>query len=123
WRTADEISGIIDAARALVFRDLRIRAQWPRAIHFAIGNVRSMQSLWGFALLHPLLERNHFVKHVRTFTAAAVAHPRCQEQPDILGRIRCAAHSFDDAVVVLNGIRRRNLGITPAVIHEEFPAM
>src|SRR6266704_3620851 len=75
-RTANEIGGIVDAARALVFGDLRIGAQRTRAVYLAVGTVRRGQLLRRFALFHPLLERADFVEHVGTFTAAAVTHSR-----------------------------------------------
>jgi hypothetical protein len=85
--------------------------------------VRSIEHLGSFALLDPLLERAHFVKHVRPFAAAAVAHARFQEQPDTVGRVGGTAHLFNDAVVILDGIQRRNLRVTPAVIQQQLPAV
>ena len=37
YGTADEIGGVVDAARALVFGDLRIGAQRTRAVHLAVS--------------------------------------------------------------------------------------
>src|SRR6185503_5774121 len=85
-----EISGVVDAARALVSGDLRIGAQGTRAVHLAVGTVRRDQLLRRFALLHPLLERAYFVEHIGTFATVAVAHSRLEERPDTVGRAGCA---------------------------------
>src|SRR5437867_2701556 len=77
--TADEIGGVIDAARALVFGDLRIRTQRTRAVHLAVGAVGRDQLVRRHALFHPALKRADFIEYIGTFTAAAVAHSGLQE--------------------------------------------
>src|SRR5439155_1727953 len=46
-----------------------------------------------------------------------------QEQTHAAHRLRRAAQVLDDAVVVLDRIQRRHVGIAPAVIERQFPAM
>src|SRR5262245_52008679 len=52
-----EIRSLVDAAGALVFGDLRKRAQWTRAVHLTVCTVRCVQHARRFALFYPLLER------------------------------------------------------------------
>src|SRR5438034_242603 len=82
-------------------------------VDLAAGTVRCIQLFRRFALFHPSLERADFVEHIGTFTAAAVAHSRRQEQPHVVGRLGRAAQVLDDAFVVLDGIHRRDIRVAP----------
>src|SRR5262249_32773511 len=71
---AEEVVGLVDAASALVLRDLRIRAERPRAVHLAVGRMGRQDGGGGFPLLAPLLERCQHVEYVRSLTASAMPH-------------------------------------------------
>src|SRR5258705_4133411 len=80
-RDADEVLGVVDAARSLVARDLWIRAERTAAIDLAGGRVRRQDRGGRLALLAPLLERRQRVEDVGALAAAAVSHARRVEQP------------------------------------------
>jgi len=52
---AREVGGLVDAARTLVFRHLRIGTQRTRAIYFTVGAMGSDDFLGSLALFHPLV--------------------------------------------------------------------
>src|SRR4029434_7748118 len=65
---------LVDAAGSLVSRDLWIRAERTRAVHFAADRMCREDGGGRLSLLPPLLERGQRVKDVRPFAAAAVPH-------------------------------------------------
>src|SRR6185295_11548732 len=90
-RSAREVRGLVDTARALVFRDLRVRAQRTRAVDSAVSGMRRDERLWRLAVFDPLLEGTDFVERARTFPAAAVTHAGREKQPNAIGRLGRAA--------------------------------
>src|SRR5262245_55370651 len=111
---AREVQSVVRAAGALPARDLRIEAQGPRAIGFSAGRVRRDDAVGRDALFGPLLERGEHVELVRSRAAAAVAHPRREEEPIELARLVEAAHRLHHGVVVRNGVLRRDDRVGPA---------
>src|SRR5690242_4801812 len=54
--SADKILRVVDAALACILGDLRVGAERPRAVHGAVGEVRSDHHLRRFVFLGPLLQ-------------------------------------------------------------------
>src|SRR6185436_14556764 len=119
---ADKVRGLIDAARALVRRDLRIRAQRTRAIDRAALAVRRDDHGRRRALLHPLLERADLVEVVGAFAAAAVRHARRHEQTVIAADLAGAAGGLHDLLVIRGRVEPGDLRIGPAVVREQLAA-
>src|SRR5262249_50618594 len=122
-RAAQEILGFIDASRALVFGDLRIRAQRARTIHLSAGAVRRDDLVRRHTVFNPLFERADLIEHVRTFAAAAMTHARFHKQPNILRGIVHAAQVRDDALVITRRVHGRDIGIAPALVKKKLAAV
>src|SRR5215472_18365455 len=87
---------------------------------------------WGFAVFHPVDERGKDVmpgvaswrrfiltEHSRTRSSSAVLHARNHIETQRL--LRClTANGFDDTVVIVDGIQRRNAGVVPSVIQDQL---
>src|SRR5579864_1748359 len=101
-RGTPEVRGLVDAARALVLRDLRIRTQRTGPIDLSSGGVRSDDGIRGLALLDPSLEEADLVECVGSFAAAAMGHAGREEHTDAIRSVRRAAQALHDAVVVLD---------------------
>src|SRR6185503_6969549 len=83
-----KVVGLVDAAGSLVSRNLRIRAQRTRSVHFAVGRMCREDGGWCFPLFAPLLECGQRVKDVRPFAAATVSHAwRVEETNGVIHRL------------------------------------
>src|SRR5438093_931426 len=71
---ANKIRRIVDAAGALVFRNLRIRTQRPRSLDLPVTGAGCDDAVRRLALLDPLVQRAHFVEDIRSFSARAMPH-------------------------------------------------
>src|SRR5688572_3888055 len=71
---AGEILGLVNAARALVARHLRIGAERPRTRDSSVHNLRRQNLVRRLRVLAPLLERGNGIELVRTVPAAAMSH-------------------------------------------------
>src|SRR5690349_5573779 len=94
-----EVGGLVDAAFALVPRDLWVRAQGARAIHDVVGAMRGQNLIWRLPLLDPTLDDRDHVEVAGTFAATAVAHAGRHEEPVAVAQMR-GAEFFLDATVV-----------------------
>src|SRR5262249_50258208 len=103
-RRARPVRRVLEIAAALVFRVLRIRAQRTGEARRPVGGWNRRRR---YVLLAPLLERPDRVERVGTVAAAAVPHAWHHEQPREVGDVP-AAHFLHDAVVVLDGVDRRD---------------
>ena len=66
WHLADEACGVVDAARAFVFRHLRIRAKRTRPVHSAAGDVRRDDLFRRHTAFPPALHYRHLVELIGT---------------------------------------------------------
>ena len=117
---AEETVRLVDAASALVSRHLRVRAERTRPIDLAAGRQVRRDDLGGrLALFAPLLERVQRVEGVGAFAAAAMRHPRREEQPHRLIHL-LTAHGLDQPRVVIHRRARRDVLVGPPVIDEQL---
>src|ERR1019366_65046 len=91
-----------------------------RAVHFAGRRMRSNDLVRSSPFLDPLVEGAFEVHLVRSFTAAAVAHPGRQEQTDGIRSLLLAAERIQHALVVLNRGQWRDVRIGPAVVQKQL---
>jgi hypothetical protein len=68
-QSAHEVRRLVDTACAVVASDLRVGAEWPRAIDFALGAVCSDDARRSFSLLDPPLNEADLVERVGTVFA------------------------------------------------------
>ena len=73
-QSAREVRRLVDTARAVVASDLRVGAEWPRAIDFALGAVCCDHARRSFSLLDPPLNEANFVERVGTLSTDAMSH-------------------------------------------------
>jgi hypothetical protein len=63
-QSAREVRRLVDTSGAVVASDLRVGAEWPRAIDFALGAVCSDDARRSFSLLDPPLNEADLVERV-----------------------------------------------------------
>src|SRR5437773_1640414 len=84
-RGAGPVRRVLEIARALVLRVLRVRAEWARQARALVGR-RYRRRRQG--LLAPFLERADRVERVWTVAATAVPHAGHHEQPREVAGVR-----------------------------------
>src|SRR5207245_11262896 len=109
---AGEIRRVIDAARPLVDRLLRIRAERPRTARHRAA--RGDDPLRRLPLLHPGHQRPERIERVRPGASAAVVHVGHQEEAEEGLHALLAAHLAPDLLVVLDGLEGAERMVGPA---------
>jgi hypothetical protein len=79
-QSAREVRRLVDTACAVVASDLRVGAEWPRAIDFALGAVCSDDARRSFSLLDPPLNEADLVERVGTLSTDAMSHAGYHEK-------------------------------------------
>src|SRR5579862_5315011 len=71
---ARKAGSVVGAARTLIRRDLRIRAERTRHIHVSAGHMRSQNLIGGAVRFTPAFHHTHFIELVGPDAALAVIH-------------------------------------------------
>ena len=78
-QSAREVRCLVDTACAVVASDLRVGAEWPRAIDFALGAVCSDDARRSFSLLDPPLNEADLVERIGAFSQRHLSLPALAE--------------------------------------------
>jgi hypothetical protein len=79
-RYTGEVSSVVDAAAAVVPRDLGVRAQRSSANGISVDDFCGPNLRWGFTSLHPSLQRPEPIEDVRAGATSAMTHAGQQKQ-------------------------------------------
>jgi hypothetical protein len=79
-RYTREVSGVVDAAAAVVLRDLGVWAQRSSANGSSVDDLGRPNLRWGFTSLDPSLQRPEPIEDVWTGATSAMTHARHQKQ-------------------------------------------
>ncbi len=120
WRDAAEIGRIIDAALALVSRNLRVRTQRSGSHDLIVDDSARGDGSGRGVFLHPVDDCGHGIVAVRTDATAAVRHAGNHEQPEEV--FRAGAILLRCLFIVVNARHRLQDGVRPAIRHEQLAA-
>src|SRR6187401_3446892 len=112
WRYARPVLRVLEIARALVLRVLRIRTQRSRQSRTL---VRPHHLRRRDALLTPLFHGCDRVERVGAVATAAVRHAGHHEQAS---EVLLIAHLLHEVLVIEHGVLRRDRRISPAGVEE-----
>src|SRR5690606_19018588 len=117
---ADEVHRVVNAAVAVVARDLRIRAERPRSRDVAADDLPRDQRIGCRAGLDPIDDRGDRIVLIRADPAGAVRHAGRHEKPHEVGRVRAVRGRR--LLVVLDAHQRLQDRVRPAVRDDQLAA-